>query len=118
MLPLSISVETISNLVVLPSIGFEKLKAGTSELLELNLYCSVLIPFTMSFLTGRPNVPLTGSALFITLINCSYQSGLEGSFHRIVWFSRFILLLSNNVSDVLTLSIFNNPFAAWLRLGL
>ena len=39
--PSDISVETISNLVVDPSTDLEKLKAGTSEFVELNLYCSV-----------------------------------------------------------------------------
>ena len=78
------SVDTTSNLVVEPSTAFEKLKAGTSAFVEFNLYCCVGIPFTVSFFTGLPKVPFTGKAAFKTFVNCSFQSGLEGSFHKTV----------------------------------
>ena len=62
-------VDTNSNNVPRPLIFFVKPKFGTSVLSALNLYCSALIPLTVSFLTGRPTTPLAGNAEFKTLIN-------------------------------------------------
>ena len=109
--PLSISVDTISNLQFTPLIVLLNPKAGTVVFVLFNLYCSVGILLTVSFLTGLPTFPLTGSAEFKILVNCSDQSGLLGSFHIIVWFSKFKLFESLILSVVCTLSIYNNPFA-------
>ena len=81
--PFSMSVLTISNLLFAPFTALLKLNTGTSSFVELNLYCSVGTPATVSFLNGRPNVPFTGNPAFNININCSYQSGLEGSFQSI-----------------------------------
>ena len=67
---------------------------------------------------GFPIVLLEGKAEFKTLLNCSAQFVLLGSFHIIVWFAKLAPLLSTIDSVVETVSNFNKPFAALFLLGL
>ena len=74
MFPEPISVLTISNCVDLPSTLLLKPNTGISVFVPFTLYCSALIPLTVSVLFGLPKTPFAGSAEFNTLTNCSYQS--------------------------------------------
>ena len=114
----SIPALTNSNFLVLLSIVFVNEYKGTSVFVPLNLYCSVTIPSTVAFLTGRPKREFAGNAAFNILINCSYQSLLVGSFHSTVCPFKLLLLASNISSVVLTLSILSKPFAAVFLLAL
>ena len=61
---------------------------------------------------------LLGNAEFRTLLNCSDQFVLLGSFQIIVWFCKFPPLLSTIDSVVDTVSNLSKPLAALFLLGL
>ena len=95
----------------LPSMFLAKEYTGMPGLVELKRYCCVLIPSNTFSSWGDPNWLLSCIEALSTLINCSYQLVLVGSFHKIFCSAKSRPLLSIIDSDVVTDTIFNKPLA-------
>ena len=79
---------------------------GVTPLIISMVYSSVLTPLRVFVAPGLPMACVATSPAFSTVVNCSSQFSFVVSFHASTRFLKFVPVLSNTVSLVLTLSNF------------
>ena len=101
-----------------PATDLENVKIGTSVVVDLNLYCSVGIPWITAVPWLLPNSVLSDMAELRIKINCSAQLVFVGSFHLTVCCAKSRPLLSTIDSVVVTELNLSRPLAAMFLLAL